>query len=142
MVVQFNEQLKADPLYEKLLQLIHSKIEDFPHNEVAFILMGLRKFQEPLCSPVLRDLFIHLQRNMDTLDMETLSYLSVGLRPRFYTLDNYRLVWRMAMAQSLPRTRFSANSQWRRICYIGRPPTCVVVRPQAFGAFHRQEAAT
>ena len=103
MVVQFNEQLKADPLYEKLLQLIHSKIEDFPHNEVAFILMGLRKFQEPLCSPVLRDLFIHLQRNMDTLDMETLSYLSVGLRPRFYTLDNYRLVWRMAMAQSLPR---------------------------------------
>ena len=103
VVVQFNEQLKADPLYEKLLERIHSKVEDFPHNELAFILMGLRKFQEPLCSPVLRDLFIHLQRNMETLDMETLSYLSVGLRPRFYTLDNYRLVWRMAMAQSLPR---------------------------------------
>ena len=103
MVVQFNEQLKADPLYEELLDLVHSKVEEFPHNELAFILMGLRKFQEPLCSPVLRDLFIHLQRNMETLDMETLSYLSVGLRPRFYTLDNYRLVWRMAMAQSLPR---------------------------------------
>jgi hypothetical protein len=65
--------------------------------------MGLRKFQEPLCSPVLRDIFILLQRNMDTLGMEALSYLSVGLRPRFYQLDNYRLVWRMAMAQSLPR---------------------------------------
>jgi len=103
VVVQFNEQLKADPLYEELLDLVHSKVEEFPHNELAFILMGLRKFQEPLCSPVLRDLFIHLQRNMETLDMETLSYLSVGLRPRFYTLDNYRLVWRMAMAQSLPR---------------------------------------
>ena len=69
VVVQFNEQLKADPLYEELLDLVHSKVEEFPHNELAFILMGLRKFQEPLCSPVLRDLFIHLQRNMETLDI-------------------------------------------------------------------------
>ena len=103
LVVTFNSHLRASPLYSRLLELIHQRVTSFPHVELAFLLMGLRKVQEPLCSPVLRDIFLHLQAHMATLDLEALSYLSVGLRPRFYQLDSYRLVWRMAMAQSLPR---------------------------------------
>ena len=95
-MVHFNKQLRSDPRYQQLMGLILTKVgpatvwnldrydpnmlqvDEFPHNELAFILMGLRKFQEPLCSLVLRDIFIRLQRNMAELDMETLSYLRQG----------------------------------------------------------------
>ena len=105
LMQSFNTQLKDSPQYSKLLRLIHEQLHQFPHNELAFILMCLGRFQEPLYNPVLRDIFLLLQRNMNNLDLDTLSYLSVGMRPNwlFHTERDFRMVWRMAMAQSLPR---------------------------------------
>ena len=102
---EFNSQLKDSPQYSKLLGLIHEHLHQFPHNELAFILMCLSRFQEPLYKPLLRDIFLLLQRNMDSLDLEALSYLSVGLRPNWliHTERDFGMVWRTAMAQSLPR---------------------------------------
>ena len=105
LMQDFNTQLKNSPHYSKLLNLIHDQLHQFPHNELAFILMCLSRFEEPLYNPVLRDIFLVLQRNINTLDLETLSYLSVGLRPNWLvqTGEDFRMVWRMAMAQCLPR---------------------------------------
>ena len=105
LMQEFNTQLKDSPQYSKLLGLIHEQLHQFPHNELAFILMCLGRFQEPLYNPLLRDIFLLLQRNMDSLDLDALSYLSVGLRPNWliHTERDFRMVWRMAMAQSLPR---------------------------------------
>ena len=105
LMQEFNSQLKDSPQYSKLLRLIREQLHQFPHNELAFILMCLGRFQEPLYNPLLRDIFLLLQRNMNNLDLDALSYLSVGLRPTWliHTERDFRMVWRMAMAQSLPR---------------------------------------
>jgi len=102
----FNQQLREYDMFNTLCDIIQNNIEEFPHNELAFLMMALRKFDEPLSSPVLRDIYIHLQENMDSLDTESLSYMSVGMRPRYnsgYIGDNYRHVWRIGLASALPR---------------------------------------
>jgi len=98
----FNEQLREYATFQTLCNIIQTNIKEFPHNELAFLMMALRKFDEPLSSPVLRDIYLHLQENMNSLDTESLSYLSVGMRPRFH-IDKYRLVWRLGLARSMPR---------------------------------------
>lgn len=40
--------------------------------------------------------------NVDTMQIETLSYLSVALRNRFHT-EKYRLVWRLGLVPAVPR---------------------------------------
>ena len=89
-------------MFRTLCTIIQEKIKEFPYNELSFLMMALRKFQEPLSSPVLRDIYVHLQENMNSLDIETLSYMSVGLRPRFH-IDKYRLVWRLGLVRAMPR---------------------------------------
>eukprot|EP00090_Calanus_glacialis_P011596 TRINITY_DN19974_c0_g1_i1.p1 TRINITY_DN19974_c0_g1~~TRINITY_DN19974_c0_g1_i1.p1 ORF type:complete len:964 (-),score=236.03 TRINITY_DN19974_c0_g1_i1:108-2897(-) len=100
--VIFNEQLRENEMFETLCDIIHKNIEEFPHNELAFLLMALRKFSEPLSSPALRDIYLHLQKNLESLDIEALSYMSVGFRPRFH-IDRYRMVWRLGLARAMPR---------------------------------------
>ena len=106
LMQKFNSQLRESPQYDKLLWQIQKHLHHFPHNELAYMLMCLTRFQEPLFNPVLRDIFLLLQRNMNILDLEALSYLSVGMRAPnwlFHAENNFRLVWRTALAQSLPR---------------------------------------
>ena len=95
-------QLRENEMFETLCDIIHKNIEEFPHNELAFLLMALRKFSEPLSSPALRDIYLHLQKNLESLDIEALSYMSVGFRPRFH-IDRYRMVWRLGLARAMPR---------------------------------------
>ena len=85
-----------------MLHLIHKNVTNIPHNELGFIYMALRKFNVAFSSDVLRDIYMHLLDNVGTMDIETLSYMSVGLRSRFHQ-DNHRLVWRLALVEAMPR---------------------------------------
>lgn len=66
--------------------------------------MALRKFKLAYSSPLLCDIYLHLMDDVESMDLETLSYLSVGLRNRFHT-DNstYRMVCRLGLVKTLPR---------------------------------------
>jgi hypothetical protein len=48
--------------------------------QAAFMLMVLRKLGEPLTSPVMQQLYLHLLKNLSTCDMDALSYMAVALR--------------------------------------------------------------
>lgn len=98
----FNEQLREYDTFKTLCDIIQNNLKEFPYNELAFLMMALRKFDEPLSSPVLRDIYLHLQENMNSLDTESLSYLSVGVRPRLLS-DKYLPVWRIGLAKAMPR---------------------------------------
>merc|ERR550539_449962 len=50
----------------------------------------------------MKDIYLTLSDNFKTLDIETFSYLSVGLRSRFHT-DLNRPVWRLGLIKAIPR---------------------------------------
>jgi len=99
---EFNTQLNEQEMFGRLCSIIQENLKEIPNNELGFLLMALSKFQVPLSSLVMRNIYLHLQDNMDTLDIETLSYMSVGLRPRFHP-DRFRFVWRLGLVKAMPR---------------------------------------
>ena len=99
---EFNSQLRENELFGQLCQLIHEKIPAFNNNELAFMYMAMRKFGISSSDHLLRDIYLTLSDNFKTLDIETLSYLSVGLRSRFHT-DLNRPVWRLGLIKAIPR---------------------------------------
>ena len=82
--------------------MVHKNIPIFPDHELGYIYMALRKFQLDLSSELLRDIYLQVMDNVDNMDIKTLSYLSVGLRTRYYTVNN-RLTWRLGLVQTMPR---------------------------------------
>ena len=73
-------QLKENALFGQLCDQIHSKLAQFTPVELGFIFMAMRKFTVPESAPLLRDIFIRLQGSAASLDIDTLSYMSVALR--------------------------------------------------------------
>ena len=100
--MEFNSQLRENELFGGLCQLIQQKIPAFHNNELAFIYMALRKFGITPSDLLMRDIYMTLSDNFKTLDIETLSYLSVGLRSRFHTEMN-RPIWRLGLIKAIPR---------------------------------------
>ena len=74
----------------------------FNNNELAFIYMAMRKFGISPSDLLMIDIYLTLSDNFKTLDIETFSYLSVGLRSRFHTEMN-RPIWRLGLIKAIPR---------------------------------------
>lgn len=114
---KFNEQLRESAGYRRMCEHIVNSMDKFGLTELAFIMMSMRRFQEPLSSVMMQKIFIRLRRNILELDIKGLSYFSVAMRSRFLSLydemgsnrersfTNYKhsLVWRLALAPALPR---------------------------------------
>jgi len=111
---KFNEQLRESAGYQKLCQQIVNNMDKFDLTKLAFIMMSMRRFIEPLSSVMMQKIFIRLRRNILELDIQGLSYFSVAMRSRFLSLYNemdsgredsysrHNLVWRLALAPALP----------------------------------------
>ena len=100
--MEFNNQLRENEMFCQLCHLIHQIMPSFNNNELAFIYMALRKFGISFSDLLMRDIYLTLSDNFKTLDIETLSYLSVGLRSRFHT-EMSRPVWRLGLVKAIPR---------------------------------------
>ena len=110
--LEFNTQLKDNSKFVQLYDIIHQNINKIPHHELGFIFMALRKFDVEVSSPLMRDIYLKLMDNVDIMNSETLSYLSVGLRGR----ENAMLIttnnrypwsgWRLALVPTIPRLKY------------------------------------
>ena len=100
--LEFNNQLQENEMFSQLCDMVRRQMSSFVDKELAFIYMALRKFNVSFSDLVMRDIYLRLSDRFRTLDIETLSYLSVGTRSRFHTEMN-REVWRLGLVKAIPR---------------------------------------
>ena len=100
--LEFNNQLGENEMFSELCGLIQQNLPTFADKELAFIYMALRKFGTSFSSSLMRDIYLRLSDKFRTVDIETLSYLTVSLRSRFHTEMN-RPIWRLGLIKAIPR---------------------------------------
>jgi len=98
----FNAQLRESQGFQHLLTHINKSRWEYGFLEIAFSLMVIRKLGVPLSDRLMQNLYVQLINNSAQLDLRTLSYLTVALRPRIYGTDHVN-TWKFGLIPIIPR---------------------------------------
>ena len=87
--IEFNRLLMNEPVFESILTCLKSLHSDLNINIMAYIFQCLRRLEQPLESPIMTCLEVHIRKNFSDIDSEALSFFSTGLSGRKHTSSFY-----------------------------------------------------
>ena len=82
LFLEYNRLLALEHVYVEMLQRLNNQFSEMSLGIVAYVFQCLRHLDQPLSSPVMTNLLVHLQKHLQDMDATALSRYTIGLSGR------------------------------------------------------------
>ena len=80
--IEFNRLLMYEPIFDSILDNLKNHYSNLDTNILAYVFQCLRRLEQPLTTPLMAKLEVHLRKQFGKINSESLSYFATGLSGR------------------------------------------------------------